>query len=331
MALTLKDIAERTGLSSATVSRALGAVPSPYVSEDTRQRVRAVAAELGYRPNLNARNLATRRSNILALLTDDWFGAYHGLYGQAIPALAAARGYTAVPESVEAAKVAGQGSPLLHWPVAGVIAIDVRAEALRELEAENLPVVQVAAVCRPTGADQVQLDLQAATEQAIRHLLTRGPRVAYLVAPEFAGFGDRRAVAYEQVMRAAGLVPVTIPLHVTERGSFRRAAQDSVRAWVARHGSPDGIFCNNDEMAVGCCRGLRDLGLRVPDDVAVVGCDGLEEAEFHNPALTTIVHPFAEVCTAALDFITARIAQPDLPQQVAVFPSALVIRESSGG
>jgi DNA-binding LacI/PurR family transcriptional regulator len=93
---------------------------------------------------------------------------------------------------------------------------------------------------------------------------------------------------------------------------------------------PDALFCENDELAVGCCRALAERGLRVPDDVAVVGCDGIDEAAFLQPPLTTIVQPVDEMCRLGWEFLKRRIADRDAERRHAVLPARLEVRASHG-
>ena len=99
--------------------------------------------------------------------------------------------------------------------------------------------------------------------------------------------------------------------------------------YIREHGCPEAIFCRNDHMALGAYRALRDHGKRVPEDVAIVGCDGIPEAKYLDAPLTTIEQPLAEMCALGWKFLKQRIENPELPQQAAVLMSDLVVRKSS--
>jgi DNA-binding LacI/PurR family transcriptional regulator len=104
-----------------------------------------------------------------------------------------------------------------------------------------------------------------------------------------------------------------------------------VRDHVAAHGPAEALFCFSDEGAIGAYRGLRDLGLRVPDDVALVGCNGDLDTEYLDVPISTLVCPGEEMCAQAWQFLQQRMSHPDLPRQAALLLPKLEIRESSGG
>lgn len=108
----------------------------------------------------------------------------------------------------------------------------------------------------------------------------------------------------------------------------RDPARTAVTEHLRRHGCPDGLFCRNDEMAVGAYRAFCDLGIRVPEDVALVGCDGIEEAEYGYCPLSTIVQPFAQMCEAVWQLLARRMQPPDTPLEHIVLPAYLAVRHS---
>jgi DNA-binding LacI/PurR family transcriptional regulator len=126
-------------------------------------------------------------------------------------------------------------------------------------------------------------------------------------------------------MQAAGLRRE----YIVAVDQSRAAAAAAVAAHVEQFGLPDAIFCHNDEMALGAYRSLRLLGVRVPDEVALVGCDGIEDTEYLEVPLTTLRQPLEEMCRLACEFLQRRMAQPDIPVQSAVLLPQLVVRESS--
>jgi DNA-binding LacI/PurR family transcriptional regulator len=152
-------------------------------------------------------------------------------------------------------------------------------------------------------------------------------RIAYLVNDR-SNFPDKhRHAAYHAVLAAAGLPPECIVTSDQSRGGARA----TVREYVHEHGCPDSIFCHNDDMAIGAYLGLRDLGIRIPDDVALVGCDGIEDTEWLECPLSTLAQPIEQMCALAAEFLQRRIDEPDAPRQQAMLQPTLVIRESSRG
>jgi DNA-binding LacI/PurR family transcriptional regulator len=175
----------------------------------------------------------------------------------------------------------------------------------------------------------VRIDLFSATRAAVRHLLASGRRRIAFLAPGHEP-GSSRADAYRAVLVEAGLAPMFIDVPPAEGFSERARTRQAVRGVLRRRQRPDALFCFNDEYAIGALRGLRDAGLSVPDDVAIFGCDGIEETEYHDPPLSTIVFPFTEAARLGWEFLRQRIEDPGLPVQSAVLIPDLAVRESSG-
>lgn len=334
---TLNDIARQTDLSVATVSRALHRSDSPNVSVETRRRVHEVARRLGYRPNLMGRSLATGRSHTVSYWTFDAFTPYYAMVGRYIYAEAVRRGFTLIVNStpdpsrtLEPEQHALRDNPALHTGFDGMIACDVAFrdnDYAAELRSLGMPFVGIG-LNYATEGDYVGLNLYDGSVAAVRHLLDAGAqRIAVLCWPDGVG-RDPRAQAYIEVMTEVGRPMEWIELH----GSHRRAARQAIIAYAEKRGIadlPDAIFCVNDEAAVGCYRGLCDLGLRVPEDVMLMGCDGIEETEYLPCPISTIVAPVRELCEAAWDILEARIREPNAPTRQVVLETTLAVREST--
>jgi LacI family transcriptional regulator len=175
--------------------------------------------------------------------------------------------------------------------------------------------------------DYVGVDIRAGTARAVRHLLEPGrTRVAYMFNRE-SGLGqDPRSDAYTQTMQEAGLEPEYILLPEQSRVGARCGIAD----YVGACGCPEAIFCINDQVALGCYRGLIDIGVRIPDDVALVGCDGMEDTEYLEKPMTTIVLPVREMCRLAWEYLECRIEDHTAPLRQTTLDTRLAIRESSG-
>jgi len=328
MRITIKDIAQQTGLSYSTVSRALHDEDSPYVSQKTRSLVRQVARQLGYVPNAAARSLVTGQTNTIALMMVDAYTPYYAAVLRRLTRVAEERGFMVAMERWTPPGAHDGPPDFLRWPVAGALAYDARyvyADKMQFLRQHGLPVVEMGVVVGPSG-DRVVADLASGTRQAIEHLLAPGRRrVAMVVNQTAIDFDDQRAVTYREVMAEAGLEPEWILVDQQTRAT----ARERIRAYAGEKTLPEALFCINDEVAVGAQRGLLELGAKVPGDVALVGCDGIEDTLYHTPSISTLVHPSAAMCHQGLEFLANRIEQPDLPDQVALLPMELAVRESS--
>lgn len=328
---TLLDIARQTGLSVATVSRALHRDDSRNVSHETRERVRLIAREMGYRPNLLSRSLVTGRTHTVSYWTFDAFSPYYATVARAVCDQASQRGYYVhIHNTFDPAHDLGADEVGLAFSFDGVIACDVAYagnDYASDLRTPNVPVVGIG-FSHPRDCDYVNLDLDYGTHQAMDHLLSLGcRRIAHMTHQNALTGRERRALVYDARMRAAGLPSEWIPVAAHERAAARAA----IVTYVREKGVPEAIFCVNDTVAIGCYRGLADLGLEVPDDVRLVGCDGIEEAAYQHCPITTIAAPITEMCALAWDFLEARIREPEIRLQAILLKPTLLVRESTGG
>jgi len=321
---TIKDIAKLLELSPATVSRALHDPDSPFVSERTRQRVREAACALGYTPNASGRALATGRSHLVSLWINDPYTPYYAMVGRHLYAEASQRGFQPVIRAV----TTQSDEPALLQPsdslADGIIALDVRDPLRRCLEAfPSFPkqLVALGALCLDT-VDHVRIDLMTGSTEAVQHLVdTRRGRIVALMYRE----QDPRTDAYKVVMREAGREPELVLIPDETRPTNRAL----VREYVQQKGCPSAFFCQNDDVAIATYRALLDEGYRVPDDAAIVGCDGIEDGEYLAVPLSTIVAPTQLMCMTAWQFLSDRVRSPESPLQSAVLSSHLAIRATS--
>jgi DNA-binding LacI/PurR family transcriptional regulator len=131
-------------------------------------------------------------------------------------------------------------------------------------------------------------------------------------------------------MSDAGLASISIPIETdSDPSNQARDAYNCMRKYLAKQEHPEAIFCYNDQTAIGAYRALQEVGLNIPDDVALVGCDGIDMSQYMNPALTTIVQPFEEMCLMAWHFLQNRMNNSDIPRQEAILKCRLEVRGSS--
>ncbi|MGI8757436.1 MAG: LacI family DNA-binding transcriptional regulator [Acidimicrobiales bacterium] len=339
----LQDIAAQTGLSIATVSRALRSEQDSLVSRDTRNLVREVAREIGYQPNLLGRSLKTGRTHTISYWTFDAFSAYYAQIAQQIGEQAAQRGYSVVIQNARDAthSLAAAGTYTENYEgnaVAahfdGVIAAcDVsfaRRDFARVQRPPSTPWVGIN-VSYDCDLDHAFLDLHDGALQVMRHLLSGGlQRVAMMIRGGATLSYDPRVRAYRQMMDAGGLPQQ----HIEVVAHRRREARASMVAFVEESRAlgrelPQAIFCVNDEVAIGAYRGLCDLDVRVPDEVRLVGCGGIEDTEYHACPISTVAMPIDEMCRTAWDYLENRLREPDLPLQQITLKPQLVVRASS--
>lgn len=319
MAITMVEIAKRTNLSPATVSRVLNGKGVGFISDATRQRVLDAARELGYAANRPARPHSNGRTHVLGALIRHPHRPYYARILRHLLETSSAAGYDLVITPVDdqiahnggfhngAAKregVPGAAS------IDGIFAADCPAIAegyAQRFGAGACPVVGLSSDCSEKS-DYVALDVACGVRQAVEHLVSIGcRRIAHLTTMSAIGrVRAARSGTYEEVVQSAGLAPEII-LSPDEN---RAAARETIKSYYQSRGTPDGLFCFSDDMAIGAYRGLRDLGLRVPDDVALVGCDGMDDVQYLDVPLTTIVQPVQEMCRLAREVLMRRIEDP---------------------
>jgi LacI family transcriptional regulator len=216
-----------------------------------------------------------------------------------------------------------------RWPVDGVLAMDagpwLRA-GLEPKEWKDAATVSIGAFYSEE-MDHVGVDFAPAAREAVLRLVASGRRRVAHLKMHWRGTGPQvRLDAYLDVLREAGLPSELILTSDHSRAGVRHAVTEYVR----EHGPPDGIFCHNDDFAIGAYRALRDMGLRIPDDVALVGCDNLEETAYLDVPLSTIAVPTEELCRTGWEFLYRRMHDPSAPLQCAILQPQLVVRASLG-
>ena len=330
MPTTIRDIAKTLNVSHTTVSRVLNGRGGEFISEATRRRVQTAARELNYRANPAARKLATGRANMIAVWMGDPFYPY----------------FAAVSHYVEA-QLRQHNLDMLHvasnrphhendfsYFVDGILALDGLPEVeafLKHASQPHPPLVSMGCnICK--SLDYVWVDLGIGTRAAMTHLLESGcRRIPFLVTEWGLTSGDARRYAYQAVMQEWGCEQelIFLPEREQEVHSWRSKARARMRDYVTENGCPDGLFCFSDDLAIGAYRGLRDLGIRIPDDIALVGCDGIEDALYLDTPLSTIEQPYEAMCVEAWRLLQRRMTTPDAPLEQVILTPKLILRESS--
>lgn len=325
MPATISELSARLKLSKGTVSRILNNTGAPF-AEDTRRRVFAMAEELGYQPNPVARALATGRTGFVALWVRDLLSSYHAHVVHAVEEQLEKNGY----HVVVALHGKGSTSPDTFLPTLGgvdaIIAHDHRWVSPRSHMPQRIPVISTGVGYDPECLDYVAIDLAPIAVEAVRHLIQPGRRrIAYLMYDLVYRVRDPRYEAYRAVMEEAGLPVETLEPPREDRASVRAF----VREYIEAKGCPEAIFCHSDDIAIATYRALCDLSIRVPDDVALLGCDGIEDTEYMATPLSTMAQPIALMCETAWQFLERRLAEPDAPPQRIVLHPTLLLREST--
>jgi len=317
---TLKDVAREAGVSIAAVSYSLNG--GGTIGEEVRLRVREVADRLGYRPNRSAQAVRTGRSMTLGLVLPDLNNPYYPALARSFEHTAREAGYTtilidtsgSVEEELEGIR------ELENHGVAGAIWCQTSDQLATSADEYAMPIVVVGA---PGAAfDNVMADDVAGGRLAARHLLDHGHRDIGLLVGDAVpdDKNDRRNAFVAAVGRRAKIrfelkTPYAIDLAGTVIETLSRRTVTAV-------------MCGNDLIAIGVLRAARQLRIRVPEDLSVIGFDDIPWAAIVTPALTTINQPVAEMATVALELLLDRLDRPDRPLRHRKVPVRLVERDS---
>ncbi|MEO5914574.1 MAG: LacI family DNA-binding transcriptional regulator [Luteolibacter sp.] len=323
--VTQAEIAKKLGVSRQLVTFALAGYP--HVAEESRIRILKTATEMGYRPNPHARALKKKRTGILGLWIPDQISTHYSHVSRELSHLVKEAGQELIISEI----VSGDAKQLIsNLSVDGIFVVDASKEIQRELAAvvaKSVPVVSIGAHSA-LKIDSVLVDLKTGTMEAMAHLISSGyRRIAHATFVKRSEPHENRRIEYTRAMREAGLKPEFFyyPLSGGQRSIARQMIQDYIR----NHGVPEAIFCHSDDVTLGIYRGLCDMGIRVPEQVALVGCDGIQDTEYLEVPLTTLVQPVVEMCSTAWRFLLHRMGDSTLPLQHALLTPSLAIRESS--
>ncbi|MFC0672560.1 LacI family DNA-binding transcriptional regulator [Brachybacterium hainanense] len=337
----LRDVAELAGVSVKSVSNVVN--DFPHISAPMRAKVEAAIEELGYRPQIAGKQLRAGTSGIITLAVPSLTFSYFSDVAQRFIDEARTRHRTILLHSTSAGLeqelelIAGHrvglGDGVIYNPLL------MPLERLRAIANLPQPMVligeHVDPDALPHGVDYVRIDNRAAMAEATAHLLAADPRrIAFLgqlpagdLVPEFSTAALRTAGFRDAVAAAGRRAPdVTWASVANWHRSDGRAA---THALLEAHPEVDAIVAANDELALGALTGLRDRGLRVPEDVAVVGFDDIPETPYASPALSTISQDKTQLARRALDLLLERIDGHDGPGRTVTVAHRLVVRESS--
>jgi len=327
---TILDICKETGVSVATVSRVLN--NSPRVTDETRTKILEAINRLGYKPNAAARNLSGRRSNVLGVIFHQLTSGFYASVMSGIHLEARTRGYHLLVTLVHHAdpERSSYYDMLDEARIDGLIVLDSTLDdaTLAKLQSYNRPIVLIERTSGNPAPATVGCANEAAAHTAVSHLLSRGYRDMLIVTgPPEAEDSGLRMKGCQQALKDAGLSSADVK---TISGNYSaHDAREAFRKHVDEQGLPRAVFAFNDDMALSIMRELRVTGIDVPGQVAVVGFDGIEAAEYMG--LTTMQMPMLELGAEAVRLLLERIKTPTTPARHVLKDCELVVRESSGG
>lgn len=325
---TMDDVAAEAGVSRALVSLVMRG--SPKVSEQRRRAVLRAAEELGYQPHAMARSLASRTSNIVGVLVSDLRNAFFADVVEGMDATAQQAGLELILNTGcrNASRERTALDSLQSFRPGGIILLSpvLPAAAIRET-ARHYPVVLVSRSSVVPGIDTVNDDGETGAGLAVDHLVSLGHRriVHFDGGAAFTATPRRRG--YLAAMRRHGLEPLVVPSEHTDAAGM--AAVRTLLNLFSPNDFPTALLCGNDFNAVGAMSALAEAGLRVPQDVSLVGYDNSSLAALHHISLTTVDQPRFEIGRLAMAALIERLRdERSAPVRMRVPPS-LVVRATT--
>ncbi len=326
--VSIKDIARAAGVSHSTVSRALR--NSPLVNPETAAYIRQLAQEMGYIPNVIAQSLVTQRTYTIGVIVTSISDPFIDRIVEGIEDLATREGYSVFLSSSHAdpGREIAVVESFHRRRVDGMIVIASRVGSLytERLQELQVPIVLINNQAEGEYIYSVSVDDENGARAAVQHLLELGHRRIGYVGCHFRPPSNRRRLeGYRQALRQAGLPYlsdlVVHPRTFSDIENGREALDKLLGAGVT------GVFCYNDRTAIGLMTRAREQGVRIPDDLSVVGFDNIEASWYVSPTLTTLHQPRFEMGHAAAEMLLSLLAGEDVSDQV--FPCQLIVREST--
>ncbi len=329
--MTSHDVARVAGVSQATVSRVLR--KDPKVRPETRDRVLSALLQTGYEPHALARSFRTRRADaigvVVARLSYQLFPAMLEALGQRI----AESGLRMVVWDAEFGGDLPASKALKQGLVDGVILLAATHESafLKDTVSAQAPVVLVNRMVEGYPCDQIGSDnLMGAQQVADYFLRSERQRLGLIGGLQRASPIREREQGFRAALEAAGR-PLQTHLYQRSESFTHASGVQAIQQMLRTDQPPDAVFCVNDVLAIGAMDGARALGVRVPEDLWIVGYDDIELASWGAYNLTTVHQPMLHMVDQALDWLLAKIANPEKPLQTLRYPNQMVFRGSTHG
>lgn len=328
--VTLKAVAQYLGLTPGTVSAVLNDAPSARsIPEETKNRIRAAAKELNYRPNFFARTLRNKRTYTIGVIAEEIGDSYGSAIISGIEQHLRKSGYffLTVAHRHDEELLARYSQLLSERGVEGIITVDTTVR-----ESPTLPTVAVAGHRQMKGVTNIVLDHYQAAVLALTHLKQlQHERIAFMKGnPVSSDSNDR----WDAICHVAGQLGLTIDpelvVQINTDDATPMLGYPFARELLSRRKPFTALFAYNDISAIGAIRALQEDQLRVPQDISVLGFDDIPGAAFHTPSLTTVRQPLNRMGEVAAQSLLERIeGMKEYPSEIAIKPE-LVVRESTG-
>lgn len=331
---TQNDVAQRANVSQAMVSYVLNGITDITIPVETRQRILDAIKELGYQPSKVARSLRTSKTYTIAGVIPDILNPFYPAFQRGIQDVADAHNYDLITYNTHANpdKERSFCESLLQERADGLVAVlfHVNATNLLPLLERGIPVVRLEAMYKAPGGyplDNIYVDNAAASHAAVSYLIGRGHRQIGMLAGH-AGPSRHRIAGYWQALTDHRIAPDE---NMIETADFNEiGGYTGMQALMQRASQLTALFASNDLMAIGAMQAIREAGLRVPEDIAVVGFDDIPAARLISPGLTTISQHQVQIGRRAAQMLFERLNGTAPPAgRTESMPFELIIRQSA--
>jgi LacI family transcriptional regulator len=327
--VTMKDVARRARVSTATVSHVIN--ETRFVSDELEARVDRAMRELDYRPNVIARSLRRKKTQNIGMIIPDISYPFLAEVARGVEDIGFELDYSVIlcDSNGDLEKEASCIECLQGKQVDGIVfvAAGKSANHVQSLIEQGMPVILVDRDLTEIEVDIVIADNLESGYQATEYLIQSGHRrIGCITGPRKLCISNKRVDGYRQALERYGL-PLRDELLV--HGDFRcKGGCEAMKELLALDKPPTAVFACNDLMAIGAICAASERRLRIPRDVAIIGCDDIALASFTNPSLTTIAQPKHEMGALAVKMLVERIEDRNRPPTKQILPTELVIRDS---
>jgi LacI family transcriptional regulator len=323
---TIRDVARLAGVSAATVSRVLN--NKGYVSEEKKDKIEKVIRDMGFEPNQVARGLAKKSSNTLALIVSDITNTFFAELAKGAEKVAHKNGYSLILGNTNGMDSNDDGymKLLMNKYIDGVIIAthDIEMETLKKHVKTPLVVLEMDNDLQ--NSCTIKVDNLTGAIKAAEHLVSIGcKKIAHIFGPQYDLTAKERLEGYKHVIKHSSTLP-----EILIEGDFTiNVGVSSVEKLLDAHPDVDGIFAGNDLMAIGVVKELSRRNIKIPDDIAVCGFDGIFLTQVTNPEITTVEQPIQQMGEMAAEKLIHRINHSVYHKETIELQATLKIREST--
>jgi LacI family transcriptional regulator len=326
---TVKDVAERAGVSTATVSHVIN--ETRFVSDELKARVCQAMEELNYHPNAIARSLRSRKTHNIGMIVPDISYPFLAEVARGVENAGFGLGYNVIlcDSDGDLEMEANYIALLQEKKVDGIIfvAAGESSSHVQALIEQGTPAVVCDRELPEMEVDTVIADNVGSGYQATEHLISLGHHcIGCIAGPQELEISSKRVEGCKQALEQHG---ISLRDELVAQGDFRcGGGYEAMRKLLALAQPPTAVFACNDLMAIGAICAVSQKKLSIPQDVAIIGCDDIASASFTNPSLTTVAQPKHEMGAAAVEMLVERIRDESRPPTRRLLPTELVLRDS---